>query len=115
MRHLNKDELLTKLLPYGITTLASLNRLIREQRLPCKCTSPRKVFFDESDVDLWLSRRNPETAQANIKRAKEEATRRKIQRKLKAEKAGKDGKAVKPVKIPTKTPTAFPVSASVSA
>jgi hypothetical protein len=50
--------------------VASINRLIREQNLPAKYFTPRKVFFEEGEVDTWLSRRNFGVAKSNATHAK---------------------------------------------
>jgi hypothetical protein len=78
--YLNKESLLIKLSPFGIHSLASLNRLIREQDLPTKYISPRKVFFDENEVDTWLSRRYEGVVKANTLKAKTAKQQRQTRR-----------------------------------
>jgi hypothetical protein len=45
--------------------MSTVKRLIREQGLPAKYLTPRIAFFDEGEVDTWLSRRNLDVAKAN--------------------------------------------------
>jgi hypothetical protein len=70
MAYLNKEDLLLKLSPYGVKSVASVNRLIREQGLPAKYLTPRRVFFDETEVDIWLSRRSLSVAKSNTTHTK---------------------------------------------
>jgi hypothetical protein len=70
MAYLNREGALLKLAPFGVKSVSGLNRLIREQGLPAKYMSPRKVFFDENDIDLWLARRHEVTAKANSNQVK---------------------------------------------
>jgi hypothetical protein len=70
MAYLNKEDLLLKLTPYGVKSVAAVNRLIREQGLPTKYLTPRRVFFDEAEVDAWLSRRSLSVAKSNTTHAK---------------------------------------------
>jgi hypothetical protein len=86
MAYLTKETLLLKLTPYGVKSAAELNRIIREQGLPKKPIIPRKVFFDEAEIDVWLSRRNENVAKANIAHVKLLRAQRKA-RKEKAQKA----------------------------
>jgi hypothetical protein len=65
MAYLTKEDLILKLTPYGIKSAASVNRLVREQGLPAKYLTPRKVFFEETEVDTWLSRRSMSVAHSN--------------------------------------------------
>jgi hypothetical protein len=57
MNHLDKAGIVQKLTPYGVSSWAGVARLIREQGLPAKYLTPRKPFFDENEVNLWLERR----------------------------------------------------------
>jgi hypothetical protein len=43
--YLTKEDLILKLTPYGYKSVSSINRLIREQGLPAKYFSPRKIFL----------------------------------------------------------------------
>jgi hypothetical protein len=81
MTLLNKEDLLLKLSPYGVKSITELNRIIREQGLPKKSLTPRKVFFDEAEVDMWLARRNENVAQANIDRIKIQRAQRKARKR----------------------------------
>ncbi|MDR2133548.1 MAG: hypothetical protein LBP27_00470 [Treponema sp.] len=70
MAYLTKEDLILKLTPYGVKSAASINRLVREQGLPAKYLTPRKVFFEETEVDTWLSRRSLSVAQSNTTHTK---------------------------------------------
>jgi hypothetical protein len=65
MAYLTKEDLILKLTPYGYKSVASINRLIREQGLPAKYFTPRRVFFDEAEIEVWLSRRSFSVAKTN--------------------------------------------------
>jgi hypothetical protein len=80
MTYLSKEDLLLKLSPYGVKSVSGLNRLIREQHLPTKYISPRKVFFDEAEIEIWLSRRFEGTARANSAQAKAQQKQRKLRK-----------------------------------
>jgi hypothetical protein len=56
--YLTKAEALLKLSPFGVKSVSGLRRLIREQGLPARFISPRKVFFEESEIDQWLGMRH---------------------------------------------------------
>jgi hypothetical protein len=90
MAYLTKEAVLLKLSPYGVKSLAELNRLIREQGLPTRYITPRKPFWDETEIDVWLSRRNENVAKANINHVKLLRIQRKKRKdeKEKAQKAG---------------------------
>jgi hypothetical protein len=94
MNLLNKEGLLAKLTPFGVSSMAALNRLIREQGLPLKPLTPRKVFFEEAEIDTWLASRSMGVAKANetrFKNLKEQRKQRKEEKKAKAaEVAGRD-------------------------
>jgi len=83
MAYLTKAEALLKLAPFGVKSLSGLNRLIRDQELPAKYLSPRKVFFDENDIDIWLGRRHKVVAKANATQVKVIEYQRKKRRKEK--------------------------------
>jgi hypothetical protein len=68
--YLSKEDLVLKLSPFGVKSLASIKILIKEQGLPAKYLTPRKVFFDEADVDIWIARRNESLAIVNNTHAK---------------------------------------------
>jgi hypothetical protein len=70
MNLLNKEDLIRKLSPYGIKSVQAINRLIREQGLPTKYFSPRKMFFEEGEVDTWLLRRSLSIALSNTTHTK---------------------------------------------
>jgi hypothetical protein len=80
MTFLTKEDLILKLTPYGVKSATSVNRLIREQGLPAKYLSPRKAFFEESEVDTWLSRRSLSVAQSNTTHIKILSKQRKKRR-----------------------------------
>ena len=88
--YLNREGALLKLAPFGVKSLSGLNRLIREQGLPANYISPRKVFFDENDIDLWLARRKEVVAKAYSTQAKIIEYQRK---KRNGSKLPKDGEA----------------------
>jgi hypothetical protein len=90
MAYLTKEAVLLKLSPYGVKSLTELNRLIREQGLPKKPLTPRKVFFDETEIDVWLSRRNEGVVKTNTTRMKILRAQRKVRKDIKgeAQKAG---------------------------
>jgi len=56
--YLTKAEALLKLAPFGVKSVSGLRRLIREQGLPARYISPRKVFFEASEIDEWLEMRH---------------------------------------------------------
>jgi len=56
--YLTKAEALLKLSPFGVKSVSGLRRLIREQGLPARYISPRKVFFEEREIDQWLGMRH---------------------------------------------------------
>jgi hypothetical protein len=89
--HLTKEDLILKLTPYGFKSVASINRLIREQGLPAKYSTPRKVFFDEGEIDTWLARRNDTLAKANATHAKVLRAQREKRRKETLEASAKGG------------------------
>jgi hypothetical protein len=60
-----------------VKSITELNCIIREQGLLKKSLTPRKVFFDEAEVDMRLARRNENVAQANIDHIKLLRTQRK--------------------------------------
>jgi hypothetical protein len=63
--YLTKEDLLHKLAPFGIKKVGKINGLIREQGLPAKYFSPRNVYFEEEEVDTWMSKRTSEIMKAN--------------------------------------------------
>jgi len=70
MAYLNREGALLKLASFGVKSVSGLNRLIREQGLPARYISPRKVFFDENDIDYWLAGRHEVIARANSTQVK---------------------------------------------
>jgi hypothetical protein len=64
---LTKEDLILKLNPLGVKTLAGINGLIRDQGLPAKYLTARKVFFDEAEIDIWLKGRTFQVVQTNRK------------------------------------------------
>jgi predicted DNA-binding transcriptional regulator AlpA len=70
MAYLNREEALQKLSHFGVKSVSGLNRLIREQGLPARYMSPRKVYFDENDIDLWMARKTETIVMANYTQAK---------------------------------------------
>jgi hypothetical protein len=74
---LTKEDVLRKLSPLGIKTVASVNNLIREQGLPANYFTPRKVYFLEEEIDTWMAKRPKEVAKANIDHIKAVRTQRK--------------------------------------
>jgi predicted DNA-binding transcriptional regulator AlpA len=80
MAYLNKEDLLLKLGPFGVKSVSSLNRLIREQRLPAKYISARKVFFDDAEIDIWLSRRYENVVKSNAAQVKVTRQQRKTRK-----------------------------------
>lgn len=111
MAHLTKSEVIEKLTPYGITTETSLARLIREQGLPVKRITPRKLFFEEDDINLWLIRRNPDTAQRNTDRAKALAKMRKARKEGKTANSIGTGDATETIPPKPKKAESVPISA----
>ncbi|MDR1931062.1 MAG: hypothetical protein LBQ44_10610 [Treponema sp.] len=85
MAYLNKESLLIKLGPFGVRSVASLNRLIREQHLPAKYISARKVFFDEAEVEVWMSRRYESVVKSNATQVKSAKQQRKLRRESEIE------------------------------
>jgi hypothetical protein len=55
---LNKQQVLNKLSPLGVNSLAEIGRLIRKQGLPAKYFSAHKVFFVEAEIDTWMAARS---------------------------------------------------------
>ncbi|MDR3356125.1 MAG: hypothetical protein LBO04_02945, partial [Spirochaetaceae bacterium] len=82
---LTKEDLILKLSPYGVKSLTSINRLLREQGLPAKYLTPRKIFFNEAEIDVWLSRRNEGVSKANTTRMKILRAQRKARKDTKKE------------------------------
>jgi len=101
MAYLNKAEALLKLSSFGVKSVSGLNRLIREQGLPAKYISPRKVFFDENDIDLWLARRHEVVARAYSTTAKVLEYQRKKRKKDKTD--SENGREVAPITLSTKS------------
>lgn len=82
MAYLTKEDLIRKLEPFGIKTVSSINRLIREQNLPTMYITPRKPFWESSAIDIWISRRqNVNLAKANSIQAKIKREQRKKSKK----------------------------------
>ena len=78
--YLTKNEVLVKLERFNVKSVSCLNRLIREQGLPACYISPRKVFFDEAEIDNWMAMRKEVVSRANatqVKIARYQRTRRK--------------------------------------
>jgi len=101
MAYLTKEEALIKLSSFGVNSISSLNRLIREQGLPAKFISPRKKFFDEDEINTWLDRRHEVVARANATTAKVQEYQRKkrkidkgdfVRIRTDADKSGRDGR-----------------------
>jgi hypothetical protein len=80
-KHLDKAGILQKLSFYGVRSLAEVNRLSREQGLPTEYISPRKPFWVEEKVDIWLNWRNKTLVKDNTLHAKTLATQRKERKK----------------------------------
>jgi hypothetical protein len=75
--YLTKEDLLLKLAPFGIKKVAKINGLIREQGLPAKYFTPRNVYFEEAEIDTWMSKRTSEIVKANTDHTKALKTQRK--------------------------------------
>jgi hypothetical protein len=88
MSYLTKETLLQKLAPYGVSSWQGVSRLIREQGLPTKYLTLRKPFFDEKEVDVWVSMRGSGNVPSSTLRTKP------VQHKRKGE---KDGTAESPI------------------
>ena len=91
MTYLNREGALLKLAQFGVKSISGLNRLIREQGLPARYISPRKVFFDENEIDLWLAGRHEVIARANTTQIKILDYQRKKRREGGAQKEGEQG------------------------
>jgi hypothetical protein len=90
-RILTREDLILKLSPLGHKSWASVKRLIRDQGLPAKYLTPRKVFFEEGEVDTWLARRNDTLAKVNATHAKILAKQRETRRKETLEASAQGG------------------------
>jgi hypothetical protein len=65
MAHLNKEGIILKLASYGVSDWQGVSRLKREQGLPTRYITPRKPFWDETEVDAWLGRRSEAVVKSN--------------------------------------------------
>jgi predicted DNA-binding transcriptional regulator AlpA len=70
MPYLNKQDLVIKLAHFGVKSVNEIARLIKDQGLPAKYLSLRKVYFDEAEVEAWMSSRPFGLVKSNSARAK---------------------------------------------
>jgi hypothetical protein len=80
MAYLSKEGLLLKLSPYGIKSILALDRARREQHLPTRFITPRKPFWVDEEVDVWLSRRFESVVKSNAAQAKVQRQQRKARK-----------------------------------
>jgi hypothetical protein len=58
MAFLRKEDVLLKLAPFGVKSMATVRYLIKKEGLPAKYLTPKKIFFVDTEVESWMATRS---------------------------------------------------------